>query len=510
MLETIVDNHGALLNDLAIAWIDSGAQAVSITNRQGCIITQWPSLTLAGCSDLCAPIQLHGHSIGALHVWGKFELPVAMRLSADAQFLSSIVALESELAEMTTDVIDQQDQLMALHQLAQTTRVDNDIRQNLTNLARITAHLLKTETAFMVLQADGQAPLPVVYPTEDWPSVMWQALIQELEHTPGKNQWLLHQNDALLHKLTIPVRNLLVKKIAVRPGISLILGAANKMAGDFYAPDLKLFSTIAEPAGANLENAILQQEILNQTRIQTEMELAKQVQMRLLPQHTPELPELELAAQSLPAFDVGGDYYDFILGQGNLLTFTLSDVSGKGMPAALLMTMLRTVLRGKAKEMTSAAPEELLGLTNESLYDDFSEVDMFATVFIGQYDYDKHILYYANDGHAPVIYRPAAGPAVLLPADAPPLGILPISLAERQMIAFQPGDLLVVTSDGLSEAERCDAEMFGYDRLLQLIDQLVALPAEAMMKSMFSAIQNFSGEHPQSDDQTVLILRRKD
>jgi phosphoserine phosphatase RsbU/P len=144
------------------------------------------------------------------------------------------------------------------------------------------------------------------------------------------------------------------------------------------------------------------------------------------------------------------------------------------------------------------------------LYDDFSEVDMFATVFIGQYDYDKHILYYANDGHAPVIYRPAAGPAVLLPADAPPLGILPISLAERQMIAFQPGDLLVVTSDGFSEAERCDAEMFGYDRLLQLIDHLVALPAEAMMKSMFSAIQNFSGEHPQSDDQTVLILRRKD
>lgn len=510
MLATILETHAALLDDLASAWLDSGAQAVSITDSDGHRIAQWPSSAATGHAAISEPIQVHGHRVGALHVWGRVDAPVAMRLCADAQLLSSIVALESELAEMTTDIIDQQDQLMALHQLAQTTRVDNDIQQNLTNLARIIAQLLKTEIAFALLQTDGQALLPVVYPSTTWTQAMWHALLAELERTPAKNQWLLQPHAGLLHKLALPVRNLLVKKIAVRPGIALFLGAANKVGGDFHAPELKLFSTIAEPAGANLENAILQQEILDQTRIQTEMELAARVQMRLLPQYTPQISGLELAAQSCPTFHVGGDFYDFIIGDGHLLTFTLGDVSGKGMPAALLMAMLNTVLRGKAKEMTSAAPEVLLNIANEWLYNDFSEVDMFATVFIGQYDYAKQILYYANDGHAPVIYRSAAGLARLLPADAPPLGVLPTSLAERHMIAFQPGDLLVVASDGFSEAERCDAEMFGYDRLLQLVDQFALLPAEDLMQRMFSTIHNFSGEHPQSDDQTLLILRRSD
>jgi len=360
----------------------------------------------------------------------------------------------------------------------------------------------------MVLQTEGKAPLPVLYPPKDWPQDLWCKLVSELEQTSDKRQWLLQQQDEPLRRLAVPIRNLLLKKMTVRPGIALILGAANKIVGEFQAPDLKLFSTIAEPAGANLENAILHQEILDQTRIQTEMELAKQVQMRLLPQRTPQLPGLELAAQSRSAFQVGGDFYDFIDSHGHLLTFTLGDVSGKGMPAALLMSMLHTVLGGKAKEMDVAAPEVLLNGTNEFLYDDFSEVSMFATVFVGQYDCQKHVLHYANHGHAPVIYRAANGQAVLLPADAPPLGVLPVGLAERQTIEFQPGDILAVASDGFSEAERQGGEMFGYDRLLQFIDQCAAYPADELMKQLFSAIQDFVGSNAQSDDQTLLILRR--
>ncbi|MCX6048089.1 MAG: PP2C family protein-serine/threonine phosphatase [Chloroflexi bacterium] len=508
LLTAVVDLHDTVLSELAAAWIDAGAQALYLTDHAGAIIGQWPSRHMAVCSAASVAIQLNGECIGHLHLCGEMTSALLARLASDARWLSEIVRMEYDLEKMTADLIDQQDQLMALHQLAQTTRVDNDIQQNLTDLARIASQLLKTEDAFMVLQTDREAPLPVMYPLRAWWKELWPVLLNEMERTPEKKQWLLHQHDPFLTKLGLPIRNLLVKKLVVRPGIWLILGVANKIGGDFHAPDLKLFSTIAEPAGANLENAILHREILDQTRIQTEMELAKQVQMRLLPQHTPQLLGIELAAQSCPAFQVGGDSYDFIVSQGDLLTFTLSDVSGKGMPAALLMTMLRTVLRGKAVEMTTAAPEELLRITNESLYDDFSEVNMFATVFIGQYDYARHLLYYANDGHAPVIYRSVAGPAVLLPADAPPLGVLPINLAERQVLAFQPGDLLVITSDGFNEAERKDEEMFGYERLLQLVDQFATLPATELMKNMFAAIQDFSGGHPQSDDQTLLILRR--
>jgi sigma-B regulation protein RsbU (phosphoserine phosphatase) len=347
-----------------------------------------------------------------------------------------------------------------------------------------------------------------VYPEEQWSDGWWPALLERFEHGATKEQWLLQQEDTLLTALNIPMRNLLAKRIPVRRDTSLLLGAANKYDGDFQAPDLKLFSTIAEPAAANLENALLHQEMLVQTRIQTEMDLARQVQMRLLPQRTPALAGIELAAQSRPASHVGGDFYDFVTGNEPILTLMLGDVSGKGMPAALLMAMLRTVLRGKAQEMTTPAPERLLGNTNESLHHDFSEVDMFATLFVGQYDWRCHRLYYANDGHAPVIYRPVQGPARLLEADAPPLGLLPVNLAEQYTLDFQPGDILIITSDGFSEAEDQQGELFGYERLLQLVDDFATADAAGLIQQIFTTVDQFTGDHPQADDQTLLVLKR--
>jgi sigma-B regulation protein RsbU (phosphoserine phosphatase) len=166
------------------------------------------------------------------------------------------------------------------------------------------------------------------------------------------------------------------------------------------------------------------------------------------------------------------------------------------------------VLRGKAQEMHIPAPEQLLGNTNEYLYPDFSDVDMFATLFVGQYDCCRHLLHYANDGHAPVIYRPVNGLARLLEADAPPLGVMPINLAEQYTLEFQPGDLLVITSDGFSEAENNQGDMFGYERLLQLVDELATFTAPELIRKLFTTVDQFTGDHPQSDDQTLLVLKR--
>lgn len=504
----MIDAHQASLSRLADVWADFGASSFHLTDQADNTLIQWPPFPPVGRSTFSAPIYIHGQCIGKLHVCGKDTNVARLRLITDAQMLSDILQLEYELERMTTDIIDQQDQLMALHQLAQTTRVHNCLNQTLADLAQITAQLLKTESAFIALQREQQAPLLALYPPMHWTEEQWNTLLQFFANGSAKQQWLFHQHDRSLHQLNIPVRNLLVKRMTVRADTSLLMGAANKIHGDFQAPDLKLFSTIAEPAAANLENAILHQEMLMQARIQTEMDLARQVQMRLLPQRTPSLPGLELAAQSRPASHVGGDFYDFIINSEQILTLTLGDVSGKGMPAALLMAMLRSVLRGKAQEMDRPAPEELLGNTNEYLYADFSEVDMFATLFVGQYDYHSHTLYYANDGHAPVIYRPAQGQAQLLAADAPPLGLLPTNLAEQYSIAFQPGDLLIITSDGFSEAENNEGEMFGYERLLQLADDLATTNATEVIQKIYVTIDHFTGNHPQSDDQTLLVLKR--
>ena len=508
LLATIINNHQTTLSRLADAWMDWGASAFYLTDAADKVLAQWPTVVGIGPATFAAPIVISGRVVGKLHICGKESTIARLRLGTDAQMFSDVLQLKYELERMTTDIIDQQDRLMALHQLAQSTRVHNGLGQTLADLAQITAHLLKTDYAFMALQRDQQPPLLAVYPEEQWSDGWWPALLAYFEHGATKEQWLLQQEDTLLTALNIHMRNLLAKRIPVRRDTSLLLGAANKYDGDFQAPDLKLFSTIAEPAAANLENALLHQEMLVQTRIQTEMDLARQVQMRLLPQRTPALAGIELAAQSRPASHVGGDFYDFVTGNEPILTLMLGDVSGKGMPAALLMAMLRTVLRGKAQEMTTPAPERLLGNTNESLHHDFSEVDMFATLFVGQYDWRCHRLYYANDGHAPVIYRPVQGPARLLEADAPPIGLLPVNLAEQYTLDFQPGDILIITSDGFSEAEDQQGELFGYERLLQLVDDFATADAAGLIQQIFTTVDQFTGDHPQADDQTLLVLKR--
>ncbi|MBX3010747.1 MAG: PP2C family protein-serine/threonine phosphatase [Caldilineaceae bacterium] len=505
---TLLDAQQALLSQLADTWLDLGAHAFYLTDLTGHPLVQWPPFPPAGHSTFTAPIYINGQSIGKLHVHGKDSTTARKRLAADAQILSQVLQLEYELDRMTTDIIDQQDQLMALHQMAQLTRVHNSLRQTLTNLAQITAQLLKTEYAFLALQSEQRDSLRVLYPAAIWSEAQWETIWTLFKDDANRQQWLLHPWDPLLNSLDTPLRSLMVKRVAVRQGTALLLGAANKFDGDFQAPDLKLFSTIAEPAAANLENALLHRDMLDQTRIQTEMDLARQVQMRLLPQRIPSVPGMELAAQSRPASHVGGDFYDFLINAEEILTLTLGDVSGKGMPAALLMSMLRTVLRGKAQEMNTPQPEQLLGNTNEYLYSDFSDVDMFATLFVGQYDYRRHVLHYANDGHAPVIYRPVHGQAHLLAADAPPLGIMPMNLAEQYQIAFAPGDLLLVTSDGFSEAENHQGEMFGYERLLQLTDELASANATAIIQGIFKTVDQFTHDRPQSDDQTLLVLKR--
>ena len=118
------------------------------------------------------------------------------------------------------------------------------------------------------------------------------------------------------------------------------------------------------------------------------------------------------------------------------------------------------------------------------------------------------LLHYANQGHSPVIYRPYGRSAELLIADAPPLGVLPVSLAQAHTIDLSVGDLLIVASDGFSEAERSDGEMFGYERMLQVVDQSADESATGLLERMFEAVHNFTAGHHQSDDQTILVLKR--
>jgi Stage II sporulation protein E (SpoIIE) len=245
----------------------------------------------------------------------------------------------------------------------------------------------------------------------------------------------------------------------------------------------------------------------SQQRMKSDMDVAANIQLQLLQQRIPRVEGLDLYARSVPALQIGGDFYNFNMHKQGSLVFAAGDVSGKGLPAAMLMAMTRIVLHGAARFMPKVNPKLLLSRINEDLYDDFTDLGMFATTFVGCYEPDSHLLTYANAGHSPVLHCPLGGPATLLEADGPAVGILPLNLCENVCMDFLPGDVLVVATDGFSEAANAQGEMYGYERLCRLLEQLAPLNAEQIASEMFHSIIQFSEGQDQSDDQTIIILK---
>ena len=243
------------------------------------------------------------------------------------------------------------------------------------------------------------------------------------------------------------------------------------------------------------------------TGLQNEMDLARRIQSSLFPKEPPRLEGLDLWGVSRPASHVGGDFYDFIARPDLPFTFLVGDVSGKGMPAALLMSMARTVIRAEADYRPAPTPETVLLRSNARLYEDFTRAGMFATVFLGQYEPSRRELLFANAGQSPVIFCPTAGRSRLLEADGTALGVLLDNLSCNQCLHLAGGDVLVAATDGLNEARNPLGERFGYDRLLRHVEALACLPARDIAEGLFNAVQDFCAGEPQEDDQTVVVLR---
>lgn len=254
----------------------------------------------------------------------------------------------------------------------------------------------------------------------------------------------------------------------------------------------------------NFEQAA--QELVAQAQLKAEIDVVANVQQHLLPESLPHVPGVDIFAYSRPAQQVGGDFYDFFFAQDRIV-FVVGDISGKGLPAALFMVMARIVLRTAARMLSTCDPKDILLCANENLYDDFTYTGQLATVFVGCYDPIRRELTYVNAAHSPVIYYPKGGRARFLAADMIPLGVVSTTTCPSHTIPFQPGDLLIVGSDGLNECLNVDGERFGDERLLLAVRAVAHLPAGQIGKELFSTIGLFAEGASQSDDQTLVVVK---
>ena len=272
--------------------------------------------------------------------------------------------------------------------------------------------------------------------------------------------------------------------------------------------DKKLLRLVGDQAGIALEGILLARQMaerLEKERLsEREMEIARQVQARLFPQHQPPLNTLDYVGRCIPTRAVGGDYYDFLkLGPGRL-GLAVADISGKGISAALLMANLQANLRS---QHASAVPD-LLGLlqTVNRLFHESTEMHHYATFFFGDYDDAARRLRYANCGHNPPIILRADGAIDELPATASVLGMFDPWEVEVMEVPLHRGDCLVIFTDGIPEAMNDDGEEYGEERLRRAVRRHAGQSVAEMLDRIATEVQEFTGT-VQEDDVTLVVAR---
>lgn len=323
------------------------------------------------------------------------------------------------------------------------------------------------------------------------------------------SSWLVDATDAertaladLSTELLVPLpgRNRLAGVIALGP---------KRSEQPYSKADRQMLQSVASQTGLALENAELLEnltsEVAQRERISREIEIAREVQERLFPQSYPHIPGLDLAGFCRPAQAVGGDYYDFFPLSDARLALALGDISGKGISAALLMASLRASLRSIAG-LQLGDLASLISHVNNLVYES-STTNRYATFFYAEYDPFTRLLTYVNAGHNPP-YVLRGTQAIPLEATGTVIGLLPGAVYAQATIPMHPGDVLLVFTDGISEAMSNDDEEWGEDRMLATAQQLLAKPdctARQILSRIVEAADTFTAGAPQHDDMTLLI-----
>jgi sigma-B regulation protein RsbU (phosphoserine phosphatase) len=302
------------------------------------------------------------------------------------------------------------------------------------------------------------------------------------------------------------IRSLLAVPMMIKSEIRGVLTLYNKRdAKPFSEDDQRLLAIIAGQSAQVVENARLYEKELALLKMQEEVRLAAHIQDELLPKAGPELPGYQIAGKTIPAQQVGGDYFDFIRIDERRLALCVGDVTGKGLPASLLMANLQATLRGQTLVIES--PKTCLERSNRLLFESTSP-EKFAPLFYAILDTEHHRLSYCNAGHDRPFLLSSSSQPHRLKTGGIPLGMIDGFPYEEESLPLNAGDLVVIYSDGVTEAMNAAGEMFGEERISAVIDQHQHAPACEIIDQLLAAVREHAAGHPQSDDITVVVVRR--
>jgi sigma-B regulation protein RsbU (phosphoserine phosphatase) len=292
--------------------------------------------------------------------------------------------------------------------------------------------------------------------------------------------------------------------LATGGGASGLLAVGERPAARPYAAeDLDFAAALARHAQTALESARLHRVRLEKERQDRDLQIARQIQQSLFPPVLPQVEGFELAAISRSCYEVGGDYYDVIRLDGGRLAMVIADVSGKGTPASIMMASVHASLEAMAG---SGPPAQLLQRLNRFLFER-TQTSRYVTLFYGELDPPRRSLVYVNAGHVPPYLLRTDGREERLRVGGPVIGLLEDVVLEAGELAFAPGDLLTVVTDGLTEAMDPAGEELGDARTLAVLRSAGTRSAQAALDTLVEAVGAWTGPAGCTDDLTILILR---
>ena len=302
------------------------------------------------------------------------------------------------------------------------------------------------------------------------------------------------------------VRSVLAVPLGVGANVFGIIYADSPLADSRFTGDhLKLLTTLASVAAIRVENARLTEEQIERERLEREQQVASEIQQRFLPSKAPQVTGYELQGISFPCYEIGGDYYDFIERENGSLIVALGDVSGKGTAAALLMSSLHAAVHAQADANDSIV--KTIVAVNRYLVESIPP-NRFVTLFYAELDPKNGALAFLNAGHNPPLIVHAGGTMEQLASGGLPLGILADADFREGRTKLYPGDVLVIYSDGVSEAVNPNGEEFGATRLYEVVARNLDTSASGIRDRIESALTKFCQGTPAADDITLVIVKR--
>ncbi len=479
-------------------------------------------------SGLAVPLRVGDQNLGVITLSHSTPGRYGHEAQAMATTFASYAAVAIENTRLYDSAQEQAYASAALLQVAQAIVSLNDLDEILSTIIRILPILVGVERAALY---QWQAEKEVYRPSQQYglseedERVFWDRsflpgefafldacrgatgmMACELPDQRGLNTWLsvdptqdinLGNPGAFLFAVPIAVKNDLY-------GVILIEEAAGGLR--FRSRRLEIITGIAQQAALALQNDLLQKEMVVRERLETEVQLARQIQQTFIPESLPQYENWDLSARWKTARQVGGDFYDVFELPNNRLGLFIADVADKGVPAALFMALTRTLVRAAVIE--NDGPADALRRVNDLLVPDTKQ-GMFVTAVYAVLDMTSNELTYVNAGHNPPLWIKCNGGVERLTRTGVALGASEEAKYTQRVIQFDVDDSLLLYTDGLTESFDIDGEFFGEERLLEAIQANLCSSASELLDVVEKALLNFVKDMPPADDLTMLSLRRK-